>query len=28
MREIEANLRRLTESDDLSYATPAVKDAP
>lgn len=28
MREIEANLRRLTESDDLSYATPALKDGP
>ena len=28
MRDIEANLRRLTESDDLSYATPALKDGP
>ena len=28
MREIEANLRKITESDDLSYATPAKVDGP
>ena len=28
MREIEANLKKLTETDDLSYATPSIKDGP
>ena len=28
MREVEANLKRLTETDDLSYATPSIKDGP
>ena len=28
MREIESNLKKLTESDDLSYATPSIKDGP
>lgn len=28
MREVEANLRKITETDDLSYATPSKVDGP
>lgn len=28
MREIDSNLRKITESDDLSYAPPMVHEEP